>query len=94
MISIQTLSLPLQTAVGGITGGIVGLAYFPSLLANVRWYARDAIGIAVIVHLVRFGTLALVLFGLAQVGYGALLSGLAGIMLARRAMIRLPGGSS
>ncbi|RQS87962.1 N-ATPase subunit AtpR [Burkholderia contaminans] len=94
MIPIQTLSLPLQTAVGGITGGIVGLAYFASLLANVRWYARNAISVAIIVHLVRFGTLALVLFGLAQSGFVVLLSSLAGIMLARRVMIRLPGGSS
>ncbi|MCA7883567.1 hypothetical protein DF044_24990 [Burkholderia contaminans] len=94
MIPIQTLSLPLQTAVGGITGGIVGLAYFASLLANVRWYARNAISVAIIVHLVRFGTLALVLFGLAQSGFVVLLSSLGGIMLARRLMIRLPGGSS
>ncbi|WP_175948185.1 ATP synthase subunit I [Burkholderia pyrrocinia] len=94
MAPIQTLSVPLQTAAGCIIGGAVGLAYFASLLANVRWYVRDAISIAIIVHLVRFGTIALVLFGLAQIGYAALLSGLAGIMLARRVMIRLPGGSS
>lgn len=94
MMPIQTLSVPVQTAAGCITGGAVGLAYFASLLANVRWYARDAISIAIIVHLVRFATIALVLFGLAQIGYIALLSGLAGIMLARRVMIRLPGGSS
>ncbi|WP_423396346.1 ATP synthase subunit I [Burkholderia sp. LMG 21824] len=94
MIPIQTWSLPVQTAVGGMAGGIVGVAFFASLLVNVRWYARDAISIAIIMHLVRFGTLALVLFGLAQIGYGALLSSLVGIMLARRVMIRLPGGSS
>ncbi|MPV66892.1 ATP synthase subunit I [Burkholderia sp. BE17] len=94
MMQIQTLSVPVQTAAGGLTGGAVGLAYFASLLANVRWYVRDAISIAIIVHLVRFGMIVLVLFGLAQIGYIALLCGLAGIMLARRVMIRLPGGSS
>ncbi|WP_396333378.1 ATP synthase subunit I [Burkholderia anthina] len=91
---IQTLSIPLQAAAGGMTGGIVGLAYFASLLANVRCYGRDAIGIAIIVHAVRFGALALVLVGLAQIGTVVLLSSLAGIMLARLVMIRLPGGSS
>ncbi|VWD18515.1 hypothetical protein BCO18430_05135 [Burkholderia contaminans] len=94
MVPIQTLSIPLQAAAGGMTGGIVGLAYFASLLANVRCYVRDTIGIAIAVHVVRFGTLALVLFGLAHMGTVALLSDLAGIMLARRVMIRLPGGSS
>lgn len=94
MVPIHPLSIPLQMAAGSVIGGIAGLAYFASLLANVRWYIRDAISIAIIVHLVRFGTLALVLFGLAHIGYVALPSGLAGIMLARRAMIRLPGGSS
>lgn len=94
MVPVHSLSIPLQMAAGGVTGGVVGLAYFASLLVNVRWYVRDAISIAIIVHFVRFGTLALVLFGLAHIGYVALLSGLAGIMLARRATIRLPGGSS
>jgi uncharacterized membrane protein YesL len=94
MMPIPTLSTLLQTAAGCIAGCVIGFAYFASLLANVRWYVRDAISIAIIVHLVRFGTLALVLFGLAQIGYVPLLSGLAGIMLARRVMIRLPGGSS
>ncbi|KVG29856.1 ATP synthase subunit I [Burkholderia diffusa] len=94
MMPLHSFAIPQQIAAGGVTGGIVGLAYFASLLANVRWYVRDAISIAIIVHLVRFGTLALVLFGLAHVGCVALLSGLAGIMLARRAMTRLPGGSS
>ncbi|WP_063900237.1 ATP synthase subunit I [Burkholderia pseudomultivorans] len=94
MVPTHPFSIPLQMAAGGVTGGGAGLAYFASLLANVRWYVRDAIGIAIIVHLVRFGALALVLFGLAHIGYVALLSALAGIMLARRAVIRLPGGSS
>ena len=94
MMPIQTLSIPLQAAAGGMTGGVIGLAYFASLLASARWYVRNAFGIAITVHLVRFGMLALVLFGLAHIGAAALLSGLAGIMLARRVMIRSPGGAS
>lgn len=94
MMPVHSLSIPLQMAAGGVTGGVVGLAYFASLFANVRWYVTAAISVAIVVHLVRFCTLALVLSGLAHIGYVALLSGLAGIMLARRAMIRLPEASS
>ncbi|WP_175958517.1 ATP synthase subunit I [Burkholderia sp. BCC0405] len=94
MMPVQTWSIPVQVAAGGLIGALVGVAYFASLRANVRSYVQDAIGIAITVQLVRFGVLAMVLFGLAQAGYVALLSGLAGIMLARRATLRLPRDSS
>ncbi|WP_176049714.1 ATP synthase subunit I [Burkholderia sp. BCC1644] len=89
MLSIPALSSSLQIATGGTAGVIAGAAYFAALHVNARWYAHHALGAALVMQVLRFGLLALMLYGLARLGSAALLSGLAGIVVARHVATRL-----
>lgn len=91
MLYVPELSASFKIAAGIVTGCIAGAAYFATLFANARSYARHAIGIAITLQALRFGMLGLVLYGLARLGPAALLSGLAGIVIARHVMVRLLG---
>ncbi|WP_080424871.1 ATP synthase subunit I [Burkholderia ubonensis] len=91
MVSVPALSLFLQIAAGGTAGAVAGAAYFAALHANARWYARHAMAVAVVMQVLRFGMLGLMLYGLARLGSAALLSGLAGIVVARHVAVRLLG---
>lgn len=91
MLFVPALSESLKIAAGGVAGGIAGVAYFASLFANARWYARRTIGVAVVLQALRFGMLSLLLYGLAHLGPMALLSGLGGIVIARHVVVRFLG---
>lgn len=86
---VSALSTSTQIASGIAVGGGAGAAYFATLLVNARTYARHAIGVAIALQTVRFGMLCLVLYGLARLGPAALLSGLAGVLLARHVVVRM-----
>ncbi|MGG1947326.1 ATP synthase subunit I [Trinickia sp. NRRL B-1857] len=91
MLLVPALSTSLKIAAGGMAGGIGGVAYFASLFANARCYARRAIGVAIVLQALRFGMLGLLLYGLAHLGPMALLSGLGGIVIARHVAVRFLG---
>lgn len=78
----------IAIATGLAAGGIGGGVYFGTLFMSMRWYARRGIAVAVGLHMLRFGMLGLMLYGLARLGPATLLSGLAGIVLARHISIR------
>jgi len=88
MLIVSALSTSAQIACGLAAGGGAGAAYFAALLVNARSYARHAIGAAIALQAVRFGMLGLVLYGLARLGPAALLSGLAGVVVARHVALR------
>lgn len=89
MLMISALPTSAKIASGIAVGGGAGAAYFAALLVNARSYARHAVGVAIALQAVRFGMLALVLYGLARLGPAALLSGLAGVLFARHVAVRL-----
>lgn len=87
-------SLALQALFGAAVGGLSGLCYFVALRWNARLFEAGATPRALALLLVRFALLAVVLVLLAKWGALALLAGLGGLLLARRAVLRRLGGLS
>ena len=87
----QSWSLAAQGAVGLIVGVVAGAIFFTLLWRNAQLFAQGRAGRAILTQVVRLCLLALVLTELAGAGAVALLSALAGVTLAREAVIRRMG---
>ncbi|WP_434666963.1 ATP synthase subunit I [Paraburkholderia sp. A3BS-1L] len=74
---------------GLAAGGGAGAAHFAALRWNTRLLVAGRIGFALGAQAVRCLLTALVLFALARAGAPALLAGMAGLLLARHAVMRL-----
>ncbi|CAB3789003.1 hypothetical protein LMG28688_02802 [Paraburkholderia caffeinitolerans] len=74
---------------GLATGSAVGAAHFAALRWNARLFAAGRTGFALGAQAARCGLTALLLFALARAGGAAVLAGLAGLLLARHAALRL-----
>lgn len=74
----------------GLAAGIAtGAAHFAALRWNTRLFAAGRIGFALGAQAVRCVLSALLLFALARAGAPAVLAGMAGLLLARHAALRL-----
>ncbi|WP_321899329.1 N-ATPase subunit AtpR [Paraburkholderia heleia] len=79
----------IWACVAGLAAGIAaGAAHFAALSWNARYFAAGRIGLALGAQGVRCVLTALLLFALARAGIPALLSGMAGLLLARHAVLR------
>lgn len=74
---------------GLAAGSGAGAAHFAALQWNARLFASGRIGVALGAQAVRCGLSALLLFALARAGAPAMLAGMAGLLLARHAALRL-----
>lgn len=80
---------PVAAAAGGLAIGIAaGAAYFLSLRFNTALYLQGRPGPAAGLQLLRLGLLALVLAGVSLCGALPLLAAAAGLLLARRQIVR------
>jgi F1F0 ATPase subunit 2 len=77
-----------------MTGAGLGLAYFGGLWLTVRYLSRGRRGVLLAAsRCLRLGLVGLTFYGLSRDGVGMVLSGLAGLWLARWCLIRqLSGG--
>ncbi|WP_442755400.1 ATP synthase subunit I [Methylocystis sp. JAN1] len=87
-------SLALQLCGGGLVGAIVGYGYFTALWWNVLLIDRGATARALLLLAARVTALVLTLFILVRVGALALLAGAAGLLAARRILVRRLGRPS
>jgi F1F0 ATPase subunit 2 len=97
MIEAALRPLPspaLQLCVGALIGAAAGYGYFTALWWNVLLIDRGATTRALLLFAARVTLVVLVLFGLAKSGALALLAGAAGLLVARRLLIRRFGGPS
>lgn len=94
MIDSTFPTLALQFAAGAGAGAIVGYAYFKALWWNVSLIETGAAATALLLFATRFALLAAAFFILAKFGALPLLAGAAGLLAARRAMLRRLGGLS
>jgi F1F0 ATPase subunit 2 len=86
-------AVPLATAalhalLGAATGGATGYCYFVALRWSVDLFERREPAKAALLALFRFAALAAVFVALAKCGAFALLAGLAGLLVARRMVMR------
>lgn len=81
----------LQIAVGAVAGWLTGAAYFSALWWNVGLFENGATPRALALLIVRFAFLAAVFIALAKLSAFALLAGAAGLLFARRLMMRKYG---
>lgn len=84
-------SLVLQLCVGAVVGAAVGYGYFSALWWNVLLIDRGAATRALLLFAARIALLAATLFGLVHIGALALLAGAAGLLAARRLLIKRIG---
>jgi len=85
----MTDHLILFTCIEGLAAGTAaGAAHFAALRWNARLFAAGRMGVALGVQAMRCGLTALLLFALARTGVAALLAGMAGLLLARHAVLR------
>jgi F1F0 ATPase subunit 2 len=75
-------------AAGAVAGGL----HFAALEMTVRCFVAGRALRAFCLQAIRFALVAAVFYGLAQLGAGPLLAGLAGLLGARHAMLRSIGG--
>ncbi|QDL93990.1 hypothetical protein FDP22_19140 (plasmid) [Paroceanicella profunda] len=73
---------------GGAAGAALGLAHFGALWRNTRLYAQGHAGAGLALQLARLGLVTAGLTGLALLGAVPLLAGTAGLLLARRRVVR------
>lgn len=74
----------------GLAAGMgAGAAHFAALGWNARYFAAGRFGLALGAQAARCMLSALLLFALARAGNPALLSGMAGLLLARHAVLRM-----
>ena len=76
-------------AAGLAAGTALGGVHFAALRWNARLFAAGRLGVALGAQAVRCVLTALLLFALARVGGAALLAGMAGLLLARHAALRI-----
>ncbi|WP_321915693.1 MULTISPECIES: ATP synthase subunit I [unclassified Paraburkholderia] len=69
-------------------GSAAGAAHFAALRWNARYFAVGRLGVALGAQAVRCVLTALLLFALARAGIPALLTGMAGLLLARHVVLR------
>ncbi|MFT7027114.1 MAG: hypothetical protein ACJAVS_001337 [Paracoccaceae bacterium] len=89
-MNLQTLidAAPL-TALGFAVGAGAGAVHFATLWrVTLAYVSNERPGRAALLHVARLVALAATLAGLAWLGAPALLAGLAGVMLARRIVLR------
>jgi hypothetical protein len=79
-------------ALGLVSGGILGLIHFRTLAWTARLFAAGSVLRAAALQAGRFAVVAAALLGLARLGAGPLLAGLAGIVLARQRALHGAGG--
>jgi hypothetical protein len=92
--TVPLSSLALQLCAGGLVGAIAGYGYFTALWWNVLLIDRGATGRALLLLAARFVALTLTLFVLVRFGALALLAGAAGLLAARRLLVRRLGDPS
>jgi len=84
----------LHALVGLGVGTLLGLLYFALLRWNTRIYTGGRVALGLVAQAFRFALAAGVLFALAHLGAGALLSGTIGLLGARHLVLRHVGGVS
>jgi len=82
------LSSTIQLCIGLPAGAAAGWIHFSTLYWNVRLLTEHAPGRAIAIQMLRLGVLAVVFFVLAKLGAWALLSGAAGLLIARFTVLR------
>jgi F1F0 ATPase subunit 2 len=76
-------------AAGLAAGVALGAAHFAALRWNARLFASGRIGLALGAQALRCVLTALLLFALSRAGVAALVAGMAGLLLARHAALRM-----
>ena len=76
-------------AAGFVAGMAVGGAHFAALGWNVRLFASRRLALALGAQVLRCALSAALLFVLVRAGAGALLAGMAGLLIARQAALRV-----
>ncbi|SDD16000.1 N-ATPase subunit AtpR [Paraburkholderia lycopersici] len=80
----------LRTCATGLAAGMAaGAAHFAALRWNARYFAAGRLAVALGAQTVRCVLTALLLFALARAGSPALLAGMAGLLIARHATLRI-----
>jgi len=82
------LSSTIQVCIGFPAGTAAGWIHFNTLYWNVRLLTGRTPGRAIAIQLLRLGVLAAIFFVLAKIGAWALLSGAAGLLIARFTVLR------
>jgi len=77
---------------GLAAGAAAGTLHFGVLDVTVRCFVTGRALRAFVLQAARFALVAAVFYGLARLGAGPLLAGLAGLLAARHAMLRHIGG--
>ncbi len=93
-MTIPLSSFALQLCAGGLVGAIAGYGYFTALWWNVLLIDRGATGSALLLLAMRVALLTLTLFLLVRFGALTLLAGAAGLLVARRILVRRLGDPS
>lgn len=93
MTSALSLPMPVMVAGGLAAGILLGLAYFGTLAATVRFYTEGRPLAAGSLQAGRFAALGLALLGTAQLGALPLLCCGAGIVIGRQLVLRRKGGT-
>lgn len=93
MTGSQLSSLALQGALGGLAGALLGYAYFTALRWNVTLIEKGAAPAAALLFVARFALLSAAFVMLAKLGALPLLAGAAGLLVARRVMLRRHGAT-
>lgn len=77
-----------QAVIGLFVGVLAGLVHFTMLRWNVRLVTAGSSAKAIALQFARVGALGAIFFVLARTGPWALLSGTAGLLVARHAVLR------
>ncbi|MFM0136290.1 N-ATPase subunit AtpR [Caballeronia grimmiae] len=85
--SVPTLRAA-QAVIGLFVGVLAGLVHFTMLRWNVRLMTTGSSGKAIALQFARLGALGTIFLVLARTGPWALLSGTAGLLVARHAVLR------
>ena len=83
-----SVGLPYAIVVGILAGTMLGFAHFLTLKWNTGLYLEGGVAKAIVLHILRMIVLAAAFIILAKLGAAALLSGLAGLLLARAIVMR------
>jgi F1F0 ATPase subunit 2 len=76
-------------AIGLVAGFVVGAVHFAALRWNTRLFGSGRPGLALCMQAARCLLTAVLLFALARAGFAALLAGMAGLLVARQAALRV-----
>jgi F1F0 ATPase subunit 2 len=84
----QYAPLATQLGAGAAAGALAGAVFFSALWWNVKLIDRGQTLLAGLLFVLRLCALALALYALARFGAAALLAGAAGLLVARRYVLR------